>query len=112
MNLIRQTFKDWSSLLHTLEPDPAETQKRIRYMERNVGLLVRAAVVALLLYYLFFSKWFERVSPAAEIALDIPPREMVLDALRRFFLLYLVMNAGFASLMINCPWPGCNGSYS
>jgi signal transduction histidine kinase len=99
MNSIRQKLDDWARFLHTLEPDPAEVRKRIRYMECHIGLPVRAVVAVLLFYYLFFSRWFGETA-GGESALDVPPREMILNVVRLFFLIYLVVNAGYASLML------------
>src|SRR5262245_24185169 len=100
MNLLWQKLRQWAHRLRTIEPDSAEVRTRIRYMERNIGLPVRTVVIALLFYYLFFSNWFEDVKLGGERAIDVPPREMVLDVLRRFFLMYVVVNVGFASLML------------
>jgi signal transduction histidine kinase len=100
MNFLWQKLKEWMRFLRVIEPDSADVRTRIRYMERNVGLPVRAVVITLLAYYLFFSNWIEDVKLGGEIAIDVPPREMVLDLLRRFFLLYVVINVGFASLML------------
>ncbi len=100
MNFVWQKFQQWTRFLRTIEPDSADARARIRYMERNVGLPVRALVIALLFYYLFFSNWFEDPKLGGEMAIDVPPREILLDLLRRFFLIYVVANVGFASLML------------
>ncbi len=97
MNFVGQKLEQWTHFLRTIEPDSADVRTRIRHMERNVGLPVRGLVISLLFYYLFFSNWFEDVG---EKAIDVPPREMVLDVLRRFFLMYVVVNVGFTSLML------------
>src|SRR5262245_46255236 len=100
MNFVWQKLQQWTHRLRTIEPDSTDVRTRLRYMERNIGLPVRAVVIALLFYYLFFSNWFEDVQLGGENAIDIPPREMVLDVLRRFFLMYVVVTVGFASLML------------
>jgi len=103
MNFVWQKRQEWSRALETVlsvAPDPTEARTRIRSMERNLGLPVRAAVIALLFYYLFFSNWFEDLSLGSDTARDIPPREVMMDIVRRFFLVYVVVNVGFASLML------------
>ena len=100
MSLAWQILKELPRVLGTEPADPAAVRTRIRYMERNVGLPVRAIIILLLFYYLFFSKWFEDPTLAGDTLADIPPREMILDLVRRFFLIYVVVNTGAASLLI------------
>ena len=42
-------------------PPPDIQLARIRSMERNVGLLVKAAVLFVLLYFFFFTNWVDVV---------------------------------------------------
>jgi hypothetical protein len=67
-------------------------------MEVYLGLPVKALVIAMLLYYFFFSNWFESIlGPGAPGALEIPPREVALDVVRFFFLIYVALNVAGAS---------------
>src|SRR5438876_10935726 len=100
MSLAWQILKELPRVLGTEPADPAAVRTRIRYMERNVGLPVRAIIILLLFYYLFFSKWFEDPTLARDTLADIPPRDMMLDVVRRFFLIHVVVNTGSASLWL------------
>src|SRR3989442_198856 len=73
---------DWFKLprwLSSHAPDTGFQAARIQFMERNIVLPVKATVLVLLAYYLFFSKWFEDVYTY---------REAVLLTVRLFFLIY------------------------
>src|SRR5690349_8527827 len=98
--MLPQTFRKVSHFLQLGEPDARQQTARIRYMERNVGLPVKAAVILVLFYYLFFSNWFDDVTSAKDASFETPPREIILEIIRRFFLIYVALNAGIASLLI------------
>ncbi|MEK7674299.1 MAG: ATP-binding protein [Verrucomicrobiota bacterium] len=102
MNPFRwQTLKKLPEILTVSSvPDLALQEERIRHVERNIGLPVKAAVIVVLFYYLFFSKWFEDVTGGREIVADTPPREMVLETIRWFFLIYVVISVGMASMLL------------
>lgn len=87
-------------LLKLQSPDPEQHSARIRYMERNIALPVKAAVAIVLCYYLFFSHWFESVTIPRPGLMETLPREVALETIRRFFLIYVVLNGGVASLLI------------
>lgn len=100
MNFNWQKLKDLPRLLSVGAPDPAQQISRIRYMERNVGLPAKAVIVGMLFYYLFFSNWTRDLTGGGDLNTDVPPREGEWDIIRRFFLIYVVLNAGVASLLI------------
>jgi signal transduction histidine kinase len=97
-----EALRSLPELLKLQNPDLQQHAARIRYMERNVALPVKAAVVLVLSYYLFYSNWFETASgPIKTIAEDATlPRAVALETIRRFFLIYVVLNGGIASLLI------------
>ena len=101
MRLFRwESLKSLPELLRLQNPDLEQHAARIRYMERNVALPVKAAVFLVLCYYLFFSNWFERVTGVRAGSMETLPQEVALETFRRFFLIYVVLNAGVASLLI------------
>src|SRR6478609_1095029 len=95
-----ETLRSLPDLLKLQSPDTQQHAARIRYMERNVALPVKAAVILVLCYYLFFSNWFERVTGVRTGTFETLPQEVALETFRRFFLIYVVLNAGVASLLI------------
>jgi signal transduction histidine kinase len=101
MRLFRwESLKALPELLKLQTPDLQQHAARIRYMERNVALPVKGAVCLVLCYYLFFSNWFERVTGVRQGTMETLPQEVALETFRRFFLIYVVLNAGVASLLI------------
>lgn len=78
-------------------PDSAEQLARIRLMERNIGLPVKASIFFVLFYYFFLSNWFDIVAgPAAAES----PHEVFLEAIPPFFLAYFVLNAAVATILL------------
>lgn len=81
----RELLAAVSNLTETAPPDPAVFLERVRFMERGVALPVKMLVIPLLAYLLFFSNW---------IADPLPPRDVALQALRNFFLIYFALSVG------------------
>src|SRR5437667_3887268 len=84
---------DWFRLpdwLTSRAPDFGHQATRVRSVERNIVLPTKVAVIALLVWFLFFSKWFEDVYTF---------REAVLLTVRLFFLIYVVVNLAAAVIL-------------
>lgn len=99
MNLRWQTFKQLPRLLTVPAADLEQQIARIQLMERSIGLPVKAAVIVVLAYYLFLSNWFDELSPRGGGA-SAPPPQIELKIIRQFFLIYVVVNAGVAGLLL------------
>jgi signal transduction histidine kinase len=79
-------------LLQETKPSPEEMAMRLQMVERDVILPVKAVLVLILLYYLYFSSWFE----------DVPlPQSVGQQIIERFFLIYLVFNAVVAAILLS-----------
>jgi signal transduction histidine kinase len=88
-------------LLTVPTPDLDQQIARICYMERNIGLPVKAAALVLLVYYLFFSHWFGDFGGSGDfVSPDVPAQEVALEVIRRYFLIYVVVSVGFASMLL------------
>src|SRR2546430_3509996 len=79
---------DW---LTSTAPDFGLQATRVRSVERNIILPIKGAIIALLVWYLFFSQWFDDVYTF---------REAVLLTVRLFFLIYLVVNLAAAIILM------------
>jgi signal transduction histidine kinase len=96
-----QTLRGLPRLLSVPAPGLDQQISRITYMERNIGLPVKASAIILLVYYLFFSNWFGDFGSSGEtVAPDIPAQEVALEVIRRYFLIYVVASVGFASMLL------------
>jgi signal transduction histidine kinase len=90
-------FKRWQNLrwvpkiLNSPMPEPAQQAARILSVQRNIVLPARLVVGAIVLYYLFYSRWLDQ--PAT-------PREVVLETLQNYFIFYLIFNAIAAILLL------------
>ena len=82
---LRLRFDEWRRLAATPPPSLEVFLRRIRFVERGVGLPVKAAVLVFLLIALFFTQWFQALSPINE---DVPVY------IRTFFLMYFALNVG------------------
>jgi signal transduction histidine kinase len=78
-------------------PEPEQQFNRIRLMERDIGLLVKAAILVVLFYYFFFSNWFDVVAArGVKGVFQTSPHERILQYIPPFFLAYIVINAAVA----------------
>src|SRR6266571_4582205 len=78
------------ALLRETAPSPPRMAVRLRAVERNIILPVKAVFIGILFYDLYYSRWFE------DLAL---PRSVAQQIVERFFLIYLVLNAVVAFLL-------------
>ncbi len=78
------------ALLRETAPSPPRMAVRLRAVERNIILPVKAVFIGILFYDLYYSRWFE------DLAL---PRSVAQQIVERFFLIYLVLNAIVALLL-------------
>lgn len=79
---------------------PDRQRARIRLMERDIGLPVRAAVLSVLFYYFFVSNWLDTVIGSTSQAAFDSPQRVVLEIVPPLFLLYLIINAVYAALLL------------
>src|SRR5688500_15013127 len=93
-----QNLRRLPQILDLRVPPPEVQLARIRTIERNVGLPVKAAVLAVLVYYFFLSNWVSTVITSGGTRLA--PQERVLQLIPPVFLFYIVVNGAFATLMI------------
>ena len=90
MNPIRWHKPKWlPRLLSMPVPEPSQQAALILGIQRNIVLPVKVAFTAVVLYYLFYSRW-----------LDLPSREVALEFLQSFFIFYIVFNAIAAVLLV------------
>ncbi len=96
-----QFFKKLPQLLDLRMPEPERQFARIRLMERNIGLPVKAAILIVLFYYFFFSNWFDVVAPKPVNGMfGVSPHERVLQYIPPFFLVYVIINGAVAVLLL------------
>ena len=95
-----RTFLNLPRFFDLRPPEPARQVARIKLMERNIGLPVKAALFLVLFYHFFFSTWFHRVVRPAEGAETYFLHEIILEAIPPFFLAYFILNAGAATLLL------------
>jgi signal transduction histidine kinase len=101
MSFSWQSIRGIPRLLAVPAPDLDQQISRICYMERNIGLPVKAAAIILLVYYLFFSNWFGDFGTTGDfVPLDVPAQEVAVEVIRRYFLIYVVASVGFASMLL------------
>ncbi len=101
MSFSWQSLKALPRLLTVPVPDLDQQISRICYMERSIGLPVKAAAIVLLVYYLFFSNWFGHFGTTGDfVPPDLPAQEVAMEVIRRYFLIYVVASVGFASMLL------------
>jgi signal transduction histidine kinase len=93
-----QNIKKLPKLLDLRAPPPDVQLSRIRTVERNVGLPVKAAVLAVLVYYFFLSNWIKVIGSVGHSR--VAPQERLLEFIPPIFLGYIILNGAFATLLI------------
>jgi signal transduction histidine kinase len=87
-----QWLKAFPGLLAAPRPEPSRHAERIVSVQRRFVLPVRAGVLAVALYFVFSSDWFNE-TPTTET--------VVLQTLRGFFLVYILCNAIAAAMFFS-----------
>ena len=86
-----QTFERLRDLLRPPQPDPAQELFRLKYVERDVILAIKALCFAFLIYYFYFTSWSAEVQTARQIAESMT---------QKAFGFYLALNAALAFYLI------------
>src|SRR6266850_1714072 len=93
-------FSDWRSikglsrLLSTPRREPEQQAERIVAMQLHIVLPVRAGLIAVMLYFLFFSGLFYGDSGATA-------RQDILETMQRYFRIYVLCNIAAAALLFS-----------
>jgi signal transduction histidine kinase len=77
-------MKEWRRLLATPRPGPARRAERVVAVQLHIVLPAKAGVIAVVLYYLFYSGWLTG-PPTTQL--------VVLETLRGYFRVYVACNA-------------------
>ncbi len=84
-------IRTWGDLLKETAPPPEQMALRLRMMERGVILPVKGVFILILIYNLYFSRWFE------DMAL---PQTVAQQTIERFFVIYLLLNSMVGGILI------------
>jgi signal transduction histidine kinase len=101
MNTIRWHRPKW--LPRFLAPpvaEPSQQATRILAFQRNIVLPAKLVVTCIVFYYLFPTGWGDLSYPPAAVTLAPPPREWVIETLQGYFIIYLIINAIAALLLL------------
>src|SRR2546421_2266470 len=77
-------------LLRDTAPAPEQMATRLRSVEKDVILPVKAVFIAILLFHFYFSRWLENMAL---------PRTIAQQVVERFFLIYLLINIAVGLLL-------------
>ncbi len=84
-----ENIKRFFRLVSTSSIDSSEQYRRLKLMERDIGVPVKVAVLGLLAYFLFFSEYAEGKDFILRARVEI-----ALEPVQQFFLGYVVVNMG------------------
>ena len=84
-----ENIKRFFRLVSTSSIDSSEQYRRLKLMERDIGVPVKVAVLGLLAYFLFFSEYAEGKDYILRARVEI-----ALEPVQQFFLGYVVVNMG------------------
>ena len=94
MRFPRQTFQLLRDLLRPPAPDPARHLFRLKSVERDVVLLIKAIYLTILVYYFYLTPWYNESLTAQQITENI---------VEQFFGIYLVLNLVLAVFLLMSP---------
>src|SRR5947207_2279429 len=80
---IGANFQKLGELLRDTAPAPEQMAMRLRSVEKDIVLPVKAVFIAILLFHFYFSRWLENMAI---------PRTIAQQVVERFFLIYLLIN--------------------
>lgn len=86
-----QTFKGLPKLLEAPPAEPPQQAERIVTVQLHMVLPVKAGVIAVALYYLFYGGW---------VSEELTVRWVVQETLQRFFQIYVGCNVGAAVVLM------------
>ena len=86
-----QSLRKLREALREAAPPPEEMAIRLKKVERDVVLPVKAVFLGILSYDFYFSRW------GSDLSL---PRTVALEGVERFFLIYLVFSLAVAALLL------------
>jgi len=86
-----QTFKGLPKLLAAPPAEPPRQAERIVAMQLHIVLPAKVGLIAVALYYLFYSGWMTE---------ELTTRWVVQQALQRFFLIYVACNAVSSGVLL------------
>ncbi len=84
-------MKRLRELLRPAAPDPAEQLFRLKAVERDVILPIKALYLGILVYFFYFSRWYGETGTA---------QELVQVVAERFFVIYLIINVVVAAFIL------------
>jgi signal transduction histidine kinase len=91
MRLPTQTFHRLRELLNPPPPDPAQQLFRLKSVERDIVLPVKALYLAMLVYYFFLTEWYGESLAATQIA----------QAMTEYFCgIYIAVNVAVAIFLL------------
>jgi signal transduction histidine kinase len=91
MRFPRQTFERLRDLLRPPPPDPAQELFRLKSVERDVILPIKALYLAILAYYFYFTRWTTDAMSARQIAESLT---------QQAFAYYLILNIALAIFLL------------
>jgi signal transduction histidine kinase len=95
-----QKLKALPGLLSVRTPPPDRQYARVRLMERDIGIPVKAAILVVLFYFIFISNFIETVVGSPTRSSPRPPHEVLYDNIPAFFIGYTLISAAIATLLI------------
>lgn len=95
-----QTRQGLMDLLVMSSPDPRQQEWRIYHLERNLGLPVKACVIALLAYYLIGVNWQTIGSQRLAVAFEEVTRGLAFGMVQYGFLVYVAVNVAAAFILV------------
>lgn len=89
-----------TNLRALVSSEPGQLERRIVLVERDIGLVVKAVVLVILFYFLYWSRWTPDYSANPNLVPENPNWIYAQRVLQHAFLVYLAFNIGAAFVFL------------
>jgi signal transduction histidine kinase len=91
MQFPTQTFQRLQDLLRPTVPDPAQQLFRLKTIERDIILPIKALYIGILIYHFYLTQWYGEMETAMQIAVT---------ATKQFLAIYIVANIAVGAYLL------------
>jgi len=95
-----QSLRALGQVIAMSAADPAQQAERIRLIERDLGLVIKGVVLAILFWFLYWSSWVADSPANPHVAMDKVTWMYAQRVVQYLFLLYLALNFGVSFILL------------
>ncbi len=95
-----QTIRSLADLRAMSSSDPAQLERRVELVERDLGLVAKAILILILFYFFYWSKWSANYPGNPNLPLEGATWAFAQRVVQYAFICYVALNIGVAFLLL------------